>query len=79
MCLVAGVTPHPVVNVLMVHGSESGELSPGRVNTQTKGRVGSGAVSRVKRVPGRAGRRWVSARRRSDAVSMTGEGGSLLL
>lgn len=52
--------PHPMVNVLMVHGSESVELSPGRVNTQTKGRVGGGAVSRVKRMPGRAGRQRVS-------------------
>lgn len=73
MCPVARVTPHPTVNVLMVHWSESVELSPGRVNMQTKGRVGGGAVSRVKRMPGRAGRQRVSARRCSAAVSITGE------
>lgn len=68
------MTPHPTVNVLMVHGSESGKQSPGRVNMQTKGRAGGGgAVSRVKRMPGRAGRQRVSARCRSTAVSMTGK------
>lgn len=79
MCLVARVTPHPTVNVLMVLGSESAELSPGRVNTQTKGRVGGGAVSPVKCMPGRAGRQRILARRRSSAASMTGEGVRLLL
>lgn len=62
MCLVAGVTPHPTVNVLMVHGSESAELSPGRVNTADKRAVwGWRGVGGLKHMPGRAGRQRVSA------------------